>query len=59
MIKKIIKKFIFATILIYSFNLIAVSFGLTVPINYITVPLVTFLDIPAMFLIVLSLKLVF
>ena len=51
---KIVKKFIIAALLIYSYNLIAVSFNLTIPINYITVILVAFLDIPGMVLLTLA-----
>lgn len=59
MIKKILKKIIFAAILLYSFNLISVNFGVIVPINYITVLLITILDVPAMILLVFSLILIF
>jgi len=59
MIIKILRKFIFAVVLLYSFNLIAIKFGIIVPINYITVFLITILDIPAMVLLVFSLILIF
>ena len=59
MIIKIIKKIIFAIVLLYSFNLIAVKFGVIVPINYITIALLTLLDIPGMILLVFSLILIF
>lgn len=59
MIIKILKKLVFAIVLLYSFNLIAVKFGIILPINYITIALVTFFDIPAMILLVFSLFLVF
>ena len=59
MIKKILKKIIFAVILLYSFNLISVNFGVIVPINYITVLLITILDVPAMILLEFSLILIF
>ncbi len=59
MIIKILKKIIFAVVLLYSFNLIAVKFGVIIPINYITIPLVTLLDIPAMVLLVFSVVLIF
>jgi len=59
MIIKILKKIIFAVVLLYSFNIIAVKFGIIIPINYITVFLITFLDIPAMVLLFFSLILVF
>lgn len=59
MITKILKKLVFSIVLLYSFNLIAVKFGVIVPINYITIFLVTFLDIPAMVLLVFSFILLF
>ena len=59
MIMRILKKIVFAVFLLYSFNLIAVKFGIIVPINYITVVLTTILDIPAMALLVFSLILIF
>lgn len=59
MIIRILKKIVFAVFLLYSFNLIAVKFGVIVPINYITVVLTTILDIPAMALLVFSLILIF
>ena len=59
MLGKILKKIVFAVVLLYSFNLIAVKFGLIVPINYITISLVTLLDVPAMVLLVFSLILIF
>lgn len=59
MIIKIIRKLIFAVALLYSFNLIAVKFGIIIPINYISISLLTLFDIPAMILLVFSLILVF
>ena len=59
MIKKIVKKIIFGAFLLYGYNLIAVSFGLMIPINYITILLVGILDIPAMFMLIASLVFVF
>lgn len=59
MIIKIIKKLIFSIVLLYSFNLIAVKFGIIIPINYISVSLLTLFDIPAMILLFFSLILIF
>lgn len=59
MVKKIIGKLIFAVFLLYGYNLIAVSFGLTIPINYFTIVLVSLLDMPAMFMLIMSLIFVF
>lgn len=59
MIKKVIKKIIFGAFLLYGYNLIAVSFGLVIPINYFTIALVGLLDIPAMVTLIMSLIFVF
>lgn len=59
MIIKILKKVVFAMVLLYSFNLLAVKFGVIIPINYITIALVTLLDIPAMILLSFSFVLIF
>lgn len=56
---KIIKKIIFAVVLLYSFNVISMKFNVIIPINYITVGLITFLDIPAMILLLVSSVLIF
>ena len=54
MIIKILKKIMFAIILLYSFNIIGVKFNVIIPINYITVFLITILDIPAMIMLIFS-----
>ena len=59
MIIKVIKKVIFAVALLYGFNLISVNFGIIIPINYLTVSVITLLDVPAMALLVFTLIVVF
>lgn len=59
MLKKIIKKVIFGAFLLYGYNLIAVSFGLVIPINYFTIALAGLFDIPAMCMLIMSLIFVF
>ena len=59
MLKKMIKKIIFGVFLLYGYNLIAVSLGLMIPINIFTVLVVSLFDIPAMFMLVLSLVFIF
>ena len=59
MIIKLIKKMIFGAFLLYGYNLIAVSFNLMIPINFITIVLVSIFDIPAMFLLIASLVFIF
>ena len=56
MLKKIyhiIKKIVFGVFVLYGYNLIAVSFDLVIPINFITILLVSFLGLPALFALIL------
>lgn len=62
MIKKIfsiIKKILFSIFLIYGYNLIASPLNLIVPINMITVGLITILGLPAFFSLIVILLIVF
>lgn len=62
MLKKIyslIKKIIVGAFILYSYNLLAVSFNLMIPINFITIGLVSFLGLPALLALVLLFVLVF
>lgn len=43
-----VKRFVLAALLIYSFNVIAVSLNLVIPINLVTVFLVSLFDIPGL-----------
>ena len=54
---KLIKKFALGGFLLYAYNLIAITFNISVPINLITILTVTFLDIPGLALLII-LKLV-
>ena len=49
----LVKRIIFSTFLIYGYNMIAVNFQLVVPINAITISLVTFLGAPGLLDLVL------
>jgi len=53
----VVKKIIFAILLLYTYNLIASSFSLIIPINLVTVSIVSMIDFPGLFLLVLLLKL--
>lgn len=53
----ILKKIIFAFLLIYTYNLFAVSFNLVIPINIFTIIILSFLDAPGLILLVIILKL--
>lgn len=62
MIKKIfniIKKVVFSVFLIYGYNLIMAPLNLIIPINIITVSLVTILGIPALISLIIVLLVVF
>ncbi|MGN1000775.1 MAG: pro-sigmaK processing inhibitor BofA family protein [Bacilli bacterium] len=56
---KLIKKILFAVFLLYSFNLISVNFNIIIPINFITVLLVTLLDLPGMITLLISMITIF
>lgn len=45
----ILKKIIFSFIILYSFNTVASNFNIIIPINLITLSLVTILGFPALF----------
>ena len=49
----LVKRIIFSTFLIYGYNMIAVNFQLVVPINAITISLVTFLGATGLLALVL------
>lgn len=49
----VMKKIVVATLLIYSFDVFAVSLNLSIPINYITVFLVSVFEVPALICLVL------
>ena len=62
MLKKIfnlIKKIVFSVFLIYGFNLIAEPLNLIIPINIITVGLITILGVPALLSLILVYFIVF
>ena len=54
MITKILKKIIFAFLIIYGLDLILGSFNIIVPINYYTVAIVTALGFPGLVTLALS-----
>lgn len=55
----LLKKIIFSFVILYGFNTIGSNFSLVIPINFITVSLVTFLGFPALFSLVLLLVIAF
>lgn len=62
MVKKIfgvIKKIILSSFILYGYNLIAAPLGLIIPINLITVVLLTLLGMPALFSLIIILLMVF
>ena len=58
-IVSILKKIILGFIILYGYNMIAVQFNMVMPINVLTVLLVSFLGFPALFALVLLFVLVF
>ena len=59
MIEKTIKKIILSFFLLYWFNNIGVNFNLKIPINIVTIILITFFDIPGLALLSISLIVLF
>ena len=55
----ILKRIIFGFFVLYSFNIISSIFNLVIPINVVTVSIVSLLGFPALFAIVLFLILVY
>lgn len=55
-IVKIIKRIIFAVLLLYGYNMLAASLNLIVPINFVTVGSITVLGTPALFAFILIQK---
>lgn len=49
----LIKKIVLSAFVLYGYNLIAVNFNMIIPINYITVGLMTFLGAPVLVALVL------
>ena len=47
-ILKFLKRFILGGFLLYAYNLIAVTFNITVPINFYTILITGVLDIPGL-----------
>ncbi len=52
-IMEYIKKIVFSAFLLYGYNIIASNFNLVIPINVITVLLLTVLGAPGLFALVL------
>ncbi len=49
----LLRKIILSYIILYGYNLIAANFNLVIPINFITVGLITFLGFPSLFALLL------
>lgn len=56
---KIIRKIIFTVLLLYGYNLIMAPLDMMIPINIITVGLITILGIPALLALIVILLVVF
>lgn len=50
---KYLKRFVLGGFMLYAYNLIAVTFNITVPINLFTIVTVGLLDIPGLFSLVI------
>lgn len=52
-ILEIVKKLILSFVILYTYNLIAVNFNMVIPINIITIGLITFLGTPSLLALIL------
>ena len=58
-ISSIFRRILFSFIILYGFNSIGSSFNIIIPINFITLSLITILGFPALFSLVLFFVIVF
>jgi hypothetical protein len=58
-VTKLVRKFIFSVLVLYGYNIIIAPLGLIVPINLITVGLITILGLPALFSMIAILLFIF
>lgn len=49
----LIKKVILSFVILYTYNLIAVNFNMVIPINIVTIGLITFLGTPSLLALIL------
>ena len=48
-----LKKVVLSFVILYSYNLIAVNFNMVIPINIVTIALITFLGTPSLIVLIL------
>ena len=53
MIVRLFKRFVLAILLIYAYDVFSVSLGISIPINFTTILLVSFFGVPALVCLVL------
>ena len=51
-ITKVIKKIIFSVLILYSYNLLAKSMNLIIPINFVTVGVLTIFGVHSLFFLI-------
>lgn len=52
-ILNLLKRVILSFAILYTYNLIAVNFNMVIPINIITISLITFLGVPSLIALIL------
>jgi pro-sigmaK processing inhibitor BofA len=55
----VIKRIVFGFVILYGYNLIATSFNMTIPINIVTLLLISVLGAPALFALIMLLLVVY
>ncbi len=58
-ILNVLKRIVFGFVILYGYNLIATSFNMAIPINIITIALVSLLGAPALFALIMLLLVVY
>jgi hypothetical protein len=61
-VKKIfnaLKKIMFSGLLLYGYNVIAITYNMTIPINLVTVGAISIMGFPALFSLILIKKIIF
>lgn len=58
-ILNIVKRVVFGFVVLYGYNLIATTFNMTIPMNVITIALVSILGAPALFALIMLLLVVY
>ncbi len=54
-----LKKITFSGMLLYGYNMLSISYNMTIPMNFVTIGTISVLGLPALFSFILIRKLIF